>query len=183
MKTNDFRKYTTEKTLQDLIQVTLEGKELSRIIRTPRGNVFRDIAVTPTSKRTWSAIKSPILVSSCIPGLEKFSCEGMYVGAKIIEDHFMFLSTNRYEGSIFHYDEKEKIWGMTNHPAKDNNHLDIPHNVVYTLNEREGFAAIGVEYCSSGYLGSNWLAERITRESMQYAMQKVVEKIQSGGKK
>src|SRR3989338_9453681 len=146
MKTSKFMEYTSEATLQDLVKATIEGKELSKIVKTSFGEVYRDIISVQASPKVWNSMKSPTLVSECIPGLEDFTCQGMYEGAPIAEEHFMFLSTNRYEGRIFYYDKEKKIWGMTNHPASDNNKIDIPHNVVYHLNQ-DSRASVGVDYC------------------------------------
>lgn len=122
-------------------------------------------------------------VSYCIPGLSNFTCEGSYVGARITEDHFVFLSKNRYEGSIFLYDEEKKVWGMTNHPINNENQLDIPHNVVYNLNEKAGRVSVGIDYCSSGLLGSNALAKQLARKSMKSALKAVKKHIEEGGKR
>ena len=182
MKASRFKEYTNEKTLQELVKATLEGKEISKVVRTPFGEVYRDILPVQADKRVWNVIRSPTLISQYIPGLEDFTCEGMHVGAPIKEEHFMFLSTNKYEGRIFFYDKERKIWGMTNHPTNDHNKIDIPHNVVYHFDENASRASIGVDYCSSGRLGSNPLVRAISRASMRYAMQRVANRLKSGEK-
>ncbi len=182
MKTKDFRRHTSEETLRDLVAVTLEGKNVSKLVRTPYGEVYRDVIAVQTNRNVWNIMRSPTLVSAVIPGLEEFTCQGMYEGAPITEKHFMFLGTNDYAGRIFYHDKEKKIWGMTNHPVNDNNPIDIPHNVVYHFNQDKSLASIGIDYASTGSLGNNTLVRRITRASMQYAMRKVADKLK-GGKK
>jgi hypothetical protein len=125
-------------------------------------------------------------ISLNIPGLTYFNSENSEVGSRVVEQHFMFLSNNRYEGQIFHRDEDKKSWGMTNHPIKDTNQFDIPHNVVYSYNSNNSSLAIGIDYAACGFLSSNLLtkklAEFVTKKAMVYAVSKVENSVRNVGK-
>ena len=178
MKTTEFREYSTPEILQDLVETTLLGESIRLRIKTPKGDVCRTVrGIDVGETDAWKKIKSPALIARHIPGLDSFTCPSIRVGTRITEQHGMFFGTNAYEGKLFHYDPKNMVWGMTNHPVQNNNSFDIPHNVVYSFNEQNARVSIGVDYCASGRLESfpslGFLADFVARASMRYAIRKV----------
>jgi len=184
MKSTEFCEWAKSGQLESLVERTLQGVPGREVMKTPFGEIYRDItSVSRVIQGVWAKMNSPDFISPSIPGLEYFKCAGSRAGARIVEQHFMLVSTNRYEGQLFHKDDVRKSWGMTNYPVKDDNLFDIPHNVVYHLNENQSTVFIGIDYCSSGLLGENALAKAITKASMRYAVQKVAMYLRGEGKK